>query len=126
MEKVYLFLARRDKKGLKVLSILNGPEYRATRINDLSILKLPIALHDKINNEVYQNRMLWELWAESAENFGELKEKLQTRGYTSLPLCCSPMFEHEKEAIVAKLTHKTTVVLPQVEQRKTMVRKTKS
>lgn len=39
----------------------------------------------KVQEELFKNRMEYELWIESAGSFNELKESLSKRGYTNLP-----------------------------------------
>lgn len=127
MGKVYLYLARRDKKGVKVMAILNGPEIAAGRLADLKKLALPPAMEQQVEQQIYADRMLWEPWLESAESFADLKRKMKDRGYTSLPLCSSPLFAQERESIVSsvgQLEYKPTIKAAE-KGKKTMLRKLK-
>lgn len=84
---LYIYLARLDKKGIKVLC---GFAYEAkvypTRINDLRELNMHPEVSSKIANEAHENRMRYELYAESAASFDDLKKSLRDRGYSNLPM----------------------------------------
>ena len=90
-KRLYLYLLRRDKKGMKVLSIFRYKQCPPTRITDLSSLKLPQGLRSSIQKTVYDNRMLWEPWLESAESYQHLRESLKKRGIRNIPLPSTPM-----------------------------------
>ena len=84
---LYIYLARLDKKGIKVIS---GFEYNETvyptRVKDISKLNLNPNLTNSISKEAYDNRMNYELFVESATSFLELKSSLSSRGYSNLPM----------------------------------------
>lgn len=84
---LYIYLARRDKRGIKVISGFNfkGKAY-ATRVEDISRLGLSPQVAGLVSKEAYENRMDYELFIESAESFDDLKISLQNRGYSNLPL----------------------------------------
>ena len=92
MSKLYLYLARRDSKGIKILIILSGKEQQPTRITDLSLLNLPNAWQVEIQREIDDNKMLWEPFLESATDYKVLKQSLKNRGFINLPLNDSPKF----------------------------------
>jgi len=56
---LYLYLARRDKSGIRILD-------------------------GQITQIIYDARMLWEPWVESANTFEELRASLKIRGYTNI------------------------------------------
>lgn len=88
-KKLFLYMAKRDKKGTRVLTVFDCEDYTtvpATRIQDLSTLNLPKHLESEIQKTLYQNRLLWEPWAETAENYTALKTSLQSRGYVNLSI----------------------------------------
>jgi len=91
MEKIYLYLGRRDKKGIKVLSTFPGVTLAPARITDVKNLHLPPALESAVSKTAYENRFLWEVWIESAASFNALKEGLSKRGYRNLPLQADPI-----------------------------------
>lgn len=84
---LYIYLARRDKKGIKVVSGFNfeGKAY-AMRVEDISRLGLSPKVSALVSKEAYENRMDYELFIESAESFDDLRTSLQNRGYSNLPL----------------------------------------
>ena len=84
---LYLYLARRDKKGIKVVSGFGfkGKAY-AARVEDISRLGLNPHMSATVAREAYENRMEYELFVESAESFDDLRISLQNRGYSNLPL----------------------------------------
>jgi len=42
-----------------------------------------------ITKEILENKMLWELWIEGAENYDSLRKNLKKRRYKNLPLSYS-------------------------------------
>lgn len=84
---LYLYLARLDKKGIKVLtSFIYDKKVFPTRVKDVRDLNMKPGVHAMISKEIHDNRMRYELFAETAESFAELKNSLRKRGYTELPL----------------------------------------
>lgn len=84
---LYIYLARLDKKGIKVLcGFTYGTRVYPTRINDVRQLNMHPEVSNKIEKEAHENRMQYELYAESAESFNELKKSLRARGYINLPM----------------------------------------
>jgi len=92
MEKIYLYMGRRDKRGLKILTIFSGNSLARTRIEDIKVLRLPSAVENSLVKITHDNRFLWEVWMESASNYTELKEKLRKRGYKNLPMRLDQMY----------------------------------
>lgn len=121
--KIYLYLARRNKKGIEVLSVLDGSEHTAVRITDIAMLKLPAKFQSRIQKYVHEHRMHWELWLESADSYAELKERLKSRGYQNVPFYSGPIIEPDKEKVVANLKDVKTYIVPDRPQKKTMLRK---
>ena len=102
--KLYLYLARRDKKGIRVLSVINGKDYfPPTRVNNVEELSLPSKMESIISKEILENKMLWELWVEGAENYDSLRKGLKKRKYKNLPLSYSSVCqEYESKVYVPK------------------------
>ncbi len=126
MGKIYLYLARRDKKGVKILTVLNGKPCSPGRLIDVKKLGLPAILEQQISQRIYQDRMLWEPWIESADKFLELRKSLKNRGFSSLPLSSNPKFIHVKESIVKtkkKREQEQLIVKHNMGKTKTMLRK---
>jgi hypothetical protein len=89
---LYLYLAKRDKTGVRVLAIVKTQPRLATRLQDINSLNLPANWIPQIEQIIYDNRMMWEPWIETANSFSVLKQSLKNRGYTNLPLNGSPEF----------------------------------
>lgn len=84
---LYLYLARLDKKGIKAICSFAYPnKVYPTRINDPKELNMRPEVSTKISKEANENRMQYELYAESASSFDELKKSLRDRGYSNLPM----------------------------------------
>lgn len=92
--RLYLYLTRRDKKGLQIITILHGNQIIATRLTNLKNLFLPDEISQSIQELIDNNKMYWEPWIESANDYNELKNKLQKRGYTNLPIHSPPMLRN--------------------------------
>lgn len=102
--KLYLYLSRRDKKGIRVLSVINGNGYfPPTRINNIEELGLPPKMESTISKEILENKMLWELWIEGAKNYDSLRNALKKRRYKNLPLSYSSICqEYENKVYIPK------------------------
>jgi hypothetical protein len=79
---MYLYLGRRDRKGARVVMVLDGPETHPVRITNLKSINLPDAVFNSVEKIVYDNRMYWEPWVESAESYEVLRQNLHKRGYS--------------------------------------------
>jgi hypothetical protein len=90
--KTYLYLAKRDKKGIKIVSVFQGNKTNFQKINDTGELGLPKNMEDRINQVKHNERMNWELYVESAEDFKSLLHILGNRGYRNLPTSPKPIF----------------------------------
>lgn len=90
--KLYLYLARRDKKGIKLLLKLWGPLIPPTQLTSVKMLRLPLDLERQVEKEIAENRMTYAPWIETAENFQALKLSLRNRGYIGLPARAEPLF----------------------------------
>ena len=118
--RIYLYLARRDKKGIKIITIFPSKSgYSHTRVSDIKSLTLPDDLESSITKDVHENRMLWEPWLEGAENYSDLKKSLIKRGYSNIPLCEAPAFVHKVRIVKSKEERNDPVGKPI----KTMIRK---
>lgn len=79
---------------MRVLNVFRGIA-PPTRVKDIESLNLPAYLERRISKQAHKERMLWELWIESAGSFAELRKNLKKRGYKNLPLH-GPAFYHHK------------------------------
>ena len=94
MEKLYIYLARRDKKGIKTLLVTNG-SCLPTKLTDLKTLGLSWDAQAELERITHENRMHWELYVESATSYENLKQALLKRGYTNLPIADGPSIRTE-------------------------------
>lgn len=85
--RLYLYLARLDRKGIEVIAgFPHSKKVYATRIKDVVTLALPPDMTKTVQEALRSNRMTHELYAESAPSFEDLKSELRNRGYSNLPL----------------------------------------
>lgn len=89
---LYFYLARRDKQGIRFIANFLSRKQSPTRITDNNInsLFVPINYLKEIQQKIYESRMLWEPWVETAETFEKLKVLLQKRGYVNIPITPRP------------------------------------
>jgi len=90
MEKIYLYLMRRDKSKIKVLKILNGPKCSPRKVEEINDLGLSEETTENILEASKEHKMLWELWMESSKDFQTLRQSLKDRGIKSVPMHASP------------------------------------
>ena len=124
--RVYLYLAERNKKDMKLLSIMKGEKIYPTQIKDVKQLSLPKDYANKIAQTVYENRMHWDLWIESAENYTELKKSLKNRGFKNIPFFSTEIFPIDKEKIVKSKEYKEPTTNFKPPEVKSMVRRKSS
>ena len=55
---IWIYLGRRDKSGVKILSQFRGKKIIVSRVSNLADLQLPIDYHEIISKEIYDNRFL--------------------------------------------------------------------
>ena len=86
--KLYLYMARRDKQAVKTLTVLECEDYEvipAIRVENIDFLNVPIVTQSEIMKTIYEHRLLWELWVETADNYTDLRAKIKGRGYANVP-----------------------------------------
>jgi len=83
---LWIYLARRDKTGIKMTSKFRGKKIMPSRIESIEDLHLPASYADYIKTLIYENRMLYEPWIESANDYATLVQNLKLRGYTNIPV----------------------------------------
>ena len=86
MGKIYLYLGKRDKKGIKILTVFPGKELSRARVDDIKSLHLPPDIELALQKTIQEYHLSWEMWIEEALDFNDLKNKLQKRGYKNIPL----------------------------------------
>lgn len=83
--------------------------YPAVKIEDISALGLSSLLEKQISNVAYQERMLWELYLESCQDYNELRKSLLNRGFKNVSACPAIMFmnkPHQEQIELEKKTEK--------------------
>ena len=110
--KLWIYLARRDKSAVELLTAVYGSKQTPARLTDIKPLLLPQSINNDLEKKVSDNKLLWELWIESAENFDELRSVLKARGYKQVPTSGTPTFGSYQVVVNNKF-------LPQI---KTMLR----
>jgi hypothetical protein len=95
---VFVYLARRDKRGMKLLTTLNGPDLPPTRLENLAQI-VPIQAVDQLTKVIHEDRMMYEPWVESAASFEDLKRQMRKRGYTRLPASTRPTFNYNEKVV---------------------------
>ena len=128
-KKIYLYLGRRDKKGVAILSVLHGPSVPPSRVPDIARLGLPRDLTARLKQSIHEERMYWEPWIEAADTYTDLVESLKKRGYTNVPV--NPIITHrvggsEKTnhnvKTVDATKHDPRTISQRITTRKTMLR----
>ena len=87
----------------------------ATRIDDVQTIGLPLEIASELKQIIYDNRIYWEPWIQSADTFDDFRAALKIRGYTNIPLSSQPE--------IYSTTSSTTVNIKLLPQKTTMVRK---
>ncbi len=90
--KLWLYLGRRDKKGIQIITIFTGHYQPPTRLTDLKGLNLLPAWQSEIESIIFNNRMLYETWIESQDTFADLITSLKARRYSNLPISGTTLF----------------------------------
>ncbi len=88
---IYLYLAGRNKKGMKLVTLFQG-QCPLTRLTNVAVLDLPRPWHQAIEDVIRKEQMRMEAWIESAESPQELQRQMKSRGYKDLPILTVPMF----------------------------------
>ena len=104
--KIYLYLQDKNKENFKLLSVFNGPTIKAKQIHNIADLKLPAEITEKASEIIYEHRMGWDLWMESAGTYRELVENIKFRG-GGLPLNSAPLLNTHSISIGKMPVRKT-------------------
>lgn len=128
-KNIYIYLARRDKKGIQVLYVFQGMNRKIhpNKIENIAQFNLPIKIQSSIEKSIKDNRMLWEPWVESSDSFQDLKNSLKKRGYKNLPVTSFPKFKESSSSIFfGKKDQKRNYSFKNLKETKTMLRKRKN
>jgi hypothetical protein len=115
-KNVYIYLTRRDKTSVRILAKFIGQEILVQRLSNLEFLNIPISLRSEIEQKIYDDRMMWEPWVDSCNNFEEFRAALKIRGYSNIPLS-------EQPEITATTASAYAINTKNLIQKKTMLRK---
>lgn len=91
--KIWFYLLKRDKSGVRFITQFSGRKIPATRLKNLKDLNLPIQDQEALKKIIYESRLNWEPWLESIDSFDVLRDKLKIRGYKNIPMSYS--FEYD-------------------------------
>lgn len=83
--KLWLYLARRDSQGIRILTVFAGQQQPPTRLANLKTLQIPSEYQAELERTIRDDRMMWEPWIESADSYELLRAKLKKRGYANTP-----------------------------------------
>lgn len=86
--KMYAYLARRDKKGVKFIgSSPHSSKVYPTKVSESDIphLSMDQMTSSELLVALKENHMEYELFLETAESFDSLKSSLYSRGYSKIP-----------------------------------------
>lgn len=98
MQRLYLYLASRNKQGIKLITVLQGAETVNSDVEDLSQYHLPPVWERQIGRLIHEHRMLYVPRIESARDFRELVERLKNRGFSNLPMGATPILHMQAYA----------------------------
>lgn len=87
--KIFVYLAKRDKKEVKFLGIVNNNKKccpTKIKLEEINKINLPNKIINLITEEYKKNKLIWEIYLESASSYNEIKKSLVKRGYKNLPL----------------------------------------
>ena len=85
-ETIWIYLARRDKKTIRLLTTLGTGQCLPTRLSNLGDLGISSESQAELSKIIHENRFEWEPWMESADSYRTLKRNLLYRGFGHLPL----------------------------------------
>lgn len=123
--KLYIYLARRDKTEVKILAAVKGNVHMPTRLTDIKALGLPPSLEQEITQTIWDNRMLWEPWIEGVADFNQLKGSLAKRRFTNVPSYEVPAYKPDLKRVSKKIQEPVSAKL-KARPINTMLRKTSS
>ena len=89
--KHYLYLLKRDKKGMILLTIQQGNPIQRTELFDLKLVQATPQIMTKLKSTYQEHFMDYELWIESAPSFQSILDRLRSQGYSKLPNSATPL-----------------------------------
>lgn len=95
--KNFLYLYKRDKKGVILLLSFEGQKISKTYLNDFEDLDLESTFKEKLKSYYYPLRFDWQIVVESNENFDNIKIDLHKKGFKNIQFDNAPLFSlHQK------------------------------
>lgn len=95
MEKVYLYLIRRNKSDAKIIGTLfcnrSIPASRVTGLEHITVLDLPTQERADLERVIHAHRIEWEPWIESAVDYHSLMKSLHRAGISAPPSPNAPL-----------------------------------
>ena len=86
-QRLYLYLASRSKRGIKLVTILKSEKIIAkSQITDLAEFGLPAIWEREIQRIIIENILLFEPIVESSPSYITLRTRLKDRGFTNIPM----------------------------------------
>ena len=110
--KAYLYLAKRDKRGAKLVARFQSSVELNSRITNLKSLNLPVAIEKQLEEIAYTNRMDWELWIETVDSYENLRNHLYKRGYSNISINPIPMLNEFRPVSEKGLEKPPKTMLP--------------
>lgn len=99
-ENLWLYLARRDKKGVQIIAKFLSRELDPIKLDNIKRLTLPESWEGKIFTYIEQNKIYWEPWIQTNSDFEDLKKSLRKRGYSDIPANGQPMIPVVPQIVV--------------------------
>jgi len=117
MEKVYLYLRKRNKSDAKIIgTLLCSRSIPASRLTSITDLGLPSQERADLEKVIYNHRIEWEPWIETSPDYHVLRESLHKAGVSAPPSPNAPLINF-KPLEVSKVAE------IKLNKNKTMIRK---
>lgn len=98
MNNLFVYIAKRDKQGIKLLWNTNiDKEVSPMRLENFNLLGFNNDFQLEIQKVIKKNKMNWDVWIETAANYQELRNSLISRGYKSVPGFHTPKLSQIKK-----------------------------
>lgn len=109
---------------MRILAVLNSSKtYPPARLKDISHLNLPSQMEGELHTIIHTDRMMWEPWIESAENYEALYKSLRKRHFKRLPSNGVPQVMMADDMVKQELKPKRDTKVTRTPARKTMLRR---
>lgn len=94
----FLYLIKRDKKGVILLLVFKGEKIPKIYLNDFENIGLSENIKQKCDNYYNPLRFNWQIVLESDENFDLIKKKLHKNGFQNIQFDNAPLFQNLESA----------------------------